>query len=598
LAIIQLNIFDVPDRYYGEKMNLCDVWRNEMNSELKQSPSRPKARSKPKSSVPGQLSVFALGGVFEIGKNMYVVQYGEDLVIIDCGSKFPDESLLGIDLIIPDISFLLQNKEKVRALVITHGHEDHIGGIPYFLKQLNVPVYATRLTLGLIELKLKEHRLKKTQLHEITSASELSLGSIRLSFFRTNHSIPDCLGIVLDTPAGRVVHTGDFKFDLSPANGQFPEIHKMARIGESGVLVLLSESTNAERPGFTPSESVVGDKIIEAFQKAQHRIFLTTFASNVSRLQQVVDAAIRTERKLALLGRSMMNVVSVALEHGYLTIPDGMLIEAKDASSLPRDKLAVLCTGSQGEPMAALSRLAGGSNPHIELQPEDTVIFASSPIPGNERSVAAVLDQLYLRGARIIHGSGAATGMHVSGHGSQEELKLMLTLMKPKYFVPIHGEYRMLFQHQLLAESVGIERNNVFIMRNGDVLDVSQHTAAQSRKVTAGNTLVDGLGIGDVGNVVLRDRKHLAEDGILIVVVTLSSSEGTLLSGPDIITRGFIYAKESEALLGVTEEISELLGSENRKWSVLKHKIRESCGKLVLARTRRRPMILPVIIEV
>ncbi|GBG10040.1 ribonuclease J [Paenibacillus agaridevorans] len=549
------------------------------------------------------LSIFALGGVFEIGKNMYVVEYGDDLVVIDCGSKFPDESLLGIDLITPDIGYLLQNKDKVRALVITHGHEDHIGGVPYFLKQLRVPVYATRLTLGLIELKLKEHRLKKTELHEITAASELALGKLTLSFFRTNHSIPDCLGIVLDTPVGRVVHTGDFKFDLSPANGQYPEIHKMARIGEEGVLVLLSESTNAERPGFTPSESLVGDKIMEAFQKARHRVFLSTFASNVSRLQQVVDAAIRTERKLALMGRSMVNVVNVALDYGYLTMPEGMLIDVKVASELPRDKVAILCTGSQGEPMAALSRLANGNYAQMDLLPEDTVIFASSPIPGNERSVAAVLDQLYLRGAYVIHGSGSSTGMHVSGHGSQEELKLMLTLMKPAYFVPIHGEYRMLSRHKELAQSVGMDGNDVFLMRNGDVLDVTRHGAEQNRKVTAGNTLIDGLGIGDVGNVVLRDRKHLAEDGILIVVVTLSSDEGTLLSRPEIITRGFVHVKESEALLAelnqrVTADVSELLAGENRKWSVLKHVIRKSCGSLILERTRRRPMILPVIIEV
>lgn len=549
------------------------------------------------------LSVFALGGVYEIGKNMYVVQFDDDIVVIDCGSKFPDESLLGIDLIIPDISYLLQNKDKVRALVITHGHEDHIGGIPYFLKQLNVPVFATRLTLGLIELKLKEQRLKKTELFEITSSSQLFFGDLTLSFFRTNHSIPDCLGIVIDTPVGRVVHTGDFKFDLSPANGQFPEIHKMASIGESGVLVLLSESTNAERPGFTPSESIVGDKIMEAFQKAENRVFLSTFASNVSRLQQVVDAAIRTERKVTLLGRSMVNVVQVALENGYLQMPEGMLIEPKEASELPRDQVAVLCTGSQGEAMAALSRLASGRYPHMELMADDTVIFASSPIPGNERNVAAVLDLLYQRGAQVIHGSGTATGMHVSGHGSQEELKLMLTLMKPKLFVPIHGEYRMLFKHRQLAESVGIDKENVYILRNGDVLDITSNSISASRKVAAGNTLVDGLGIGDVGTVVLRDRKHLAEDGILVVVVTLSSSEGTLLSGPDIITRGFVYARESESLLGeltrkIMDDINVLLDVENHKWSDLKQQIRETCGRLILTKTGRRPMILPVIIEV
>lgn len=551
-----------------------------------------------------KLSIFSLGGVYEIGKNMYVVQYADDIVVIDCGSKFPDESLLGIDLIIPDISYLLENKDKVRALVITHGHEDHIGGIPYILKQMNMPVYGTALSLGLIKGKLKENRLKGIAQHEIHSESLVELGSLKLSFFRTNHSIPDCLGVVIETPEGRVVHTGDFKFDLSPVNKQFPDIHKMAHIGESGVLALLSESTNAERPGFTPSELVVGERIEEAFQKAENRVFLSTFASNVNRLQQVVDAAEKTNRKLLLLGRSMVNVVAVALELDYLRVPEGMLIEAKEANELPRERLAVLCTGSQGEPMAALSRLASSTYPHIEILPGDTVIFASSPIPGNERNVSSTLNHLYMLGAHVIHGSGASTGMHVSGHGSQEELKLMLTLMKPKYFIPIHGEYRMLYQHRLLAESVGVERENIFIMNIGDVLDIKDQTARQTRKIAAGNTLVDGWGIGDVGNVVLRDRKHLAEDGILVVVVTLSRMEGSLLSGPDIISRGFVYVRESEALL---KEVSQLViktvrdlqeNGNDGKWSILKHNLKESISRYVYGQTKRRPMILPVIIEV
>lgn len=550
------------------------------------------------------LSIFALGGVYEIGKNMYVVQYGDDIVVIDCGSKFPDESLLGIDLIVPDISYLLDNKDKVRALVVTHGHEDHIGGIPYILKQLNIPLYGTRLTLGLIKGKLKEHRLKETTLHEIQSDSLIELGAMKLSFFRTNHSIPDCLGIVLDTPEGTVVHTGDFKFDLSPSNKQFPDIHRMAGIGEKGVLVLLSESTNAERPGFTPSERLVGERIEEVFQKAQNKIFLSTFASNVNRLQQVVDAAIITNRKLLLLGRSMVNVVAIAQELGYINIPDGMLIEAKEANSLPREQVAVLCTGSQGEPLAALSRLASSTYPHTEISPGDTVILASSPIPGNERNVASMLNHLYLLGANVIHGSSAASGMHVSGHGSQEELKLMLTLMKPKFFVPIHGEYRMLYQHRQLAESVGVESDHIYILNNGDVLDIKGENVQQLRKVTAGNTLVDGLGIGDIGNIVLRDRKHLAEDGILVVVITLSRTEGTILSGPDIISRGFVYVRESEALLGevsqlVIKTIGDLQENGNDgKWSILKHRIKESISKYLYAKTKRRPMILPIIIEV
>ncbi|NIK78565.1 ribonuclease J [Paenibacillus castaneae] len=551
-----------------------------------------------------KLSIFALGGVYEIGKNMYVVQYEDDILVIDCGSKFPDESLLGIDLIIPDISYLLEKKDKVRALIVTHGHEDHIGGIPYFLKQLNIPVYGTSLTLGLIKGKMKEHRLSNVSLYEIKSDSSIELGSLKLTFFRTNHSIPDCVGVVIDTPEGTVVHTGDFKFDLSPSNKQFPDIHKMARIGEKGVLALLSESTNAERPGFTPSEKLVGERIKEAFQKAENKIFLSTFASNVSRLQQVVDAAIATNRKLLLLGRSMINVVTIALDLGYLNIPDGMLIEAKEANELSREQVAVLCTGSQGEPMAALSRLASSTYPHIEIMPDDTVILASSPIPGNERNVANMLNHLYMLGAHVIHGAGAATGMHVSGHGSQEELKLMLTLMKPKYFVPIHGEYRMLYQHKQLAESVGIEKEQIFILNNGDVLDIAEGHIQQNRKIMAGNTLVDGLGIGDVGNIILRDRKHLAEDGILVIVITLSRTESVILSGPDIISRGFIFVRESETLLNevgklVVKTIGDLQEKGNDgKWSILKHKIKESTSKYVYAKTKRRPMILPIIIEV
>lgn len=558
-----------------------------------------------KANLNNSLSIFALGGVHEIGKNMYVIQYDEDIVVIDCGSKFPDESLPGIDLIVPDITYLKENQDKVRAIIFTHGHEDHIGGIPYILKQMNIPIYGSQLTLGLIKRKLKENNLlKNTELHEINSDTIIELGTLKLAFFKTNHSIPDCLGVVFYTPEGTVVHTGDFKFDLTPVNKEYPDIHKMASIGANGVLALLSESTNAERPGFTPSERLVGEHIEEAFKKAQHKVFISTFASNVHRLQHVIDAAQKTNRKLLLLGRSMVSVVSVAAELGHLNIPEGMLVEVKEASEMARDRIAVLCTGSQGEPMAALSRLASSSYRQVEIMRGDTVIFAASPIPGNERNVSQIVDNLYLLGANVIYGSGTVTGMHVSGHGSQEELKLMLTLMKPKYFIPIHGEYRMLFQHRLLAEAVGVEKENIFIVNNGEVVDIKGQTAVQNRKVPAGNTLVDGWGIGDVGNAVLRDRKHLAEDGILIVVVTLSKEEGTLLSGPDMISRGFVYVKESETLMEKINElvllaIEEMQNSGNFiKWTLLKHKIKESVGKHIYTQTKRRPMILPIIIEV
>ncbi|OPA75262.1 ribonuclease J [Paenibacillus selenitireducens] len=549
------------------------------------------------------LSIFALGGVYEIGKNMYGIQYADDIVLIDCGSKFPDESLLGIDLIIPDITYLLDNSDKVRGLIVTHGHEDHIGGIPYLLRQLQMPIYGTRLTLGLIDVKLKEHGLiQSTHRIEIDSKSQITLGTISVSFFRTNHSIPDCLGVVFDTPEGTVVQTGDFKFDLTPVNQQSPDIHRMAEIGQKGVLALLSESTNAERPGFTPSEKHVGEHLIEAFNKAKQKVIVSTFASNVYRLQQVIDAAEITNRKLTLLGRSMINVVNIAAQQGYLHIPEGMLVETEVANQLAPEQVAVLCTGSQGEPYAALSRLSTSNLRQLKVLPGDTVILSATPIPGNERNVARIVDNLFILGARVIYGSGSVTGLHVSGHGSQEELKLMLTLMKPKYFIPIHGEYRMLFQHRMLAESVGVEHRHIHIINNGDVVDIQDGTARVERKIPAGSTLVDGLGIG-VGSVLLRDRKHLSEDGILVVVVTRSKIDGKILSGPDLISRGFNYATNSdglleEAALAATAALHKLQEEHVNQWNRLKQGMKESIGQFLYAKTKRRPMILPIIMDV
>ncbi len=551
-----------------------------------------------------RLSIFALGGVNEIGKNMYVVQYGDDMIVIDCGGKFPDESLLGIDLIIPDTSYLEENKEKIRALIVTHGHEDHIGGIPYFLKKLNVPIYATRFTLGLIELKLDEHRLTgDTKLVEVHAESELTFGEVGVSFFKVSHSIPDCLGIVLHTPEGNVVHTGDFKFDLTPANHQHSDIHKMAEIGKKGVLVLISESTNAERKGLTPSEEMVGNHMDEAFLRADGKIFVSTFASNVNRVQQVVDAAIKTNRKLALVGRSMVNVVQVAMERGYVNIPEGMIIDARSANELAPEKVAVLCTGSQGEPMAALSRLSTGNYRDMVIYPGDTVILAASPIPGNEKDVSRIIDNLFQLGAKVIYGSGSTTGMHVSGHGYQEDLKLMLTLMKPTYFVPIHGEYRMLHHHRLLAESVGVEKGNTFIIKNGDVVDVENGIAVQTRTIPNGDTYVDGVSVGDVGEIVLRDRRQLSEDGMVVIVITLSKSDRKIIQGPDTITRGFVYVKDSEDLIReinrLTKKTVNDLQAENvRQWNVMKQNIKKSVGHYLFTQTKRKPMILPVIIEI
>ncbi|MFK2825983.1 ribonuclease J [Bacillus sp. B190/17] len=550
------------------------------------------------------LSIFALGGINEIGKNMYAVQYSNDIIIIDCGGKFPDETLLGIDLIIPDVTYLEENKEKVRALIVTHGHEDHIGGIPYFLRKLNVPIYATRFTLGLIELKLEEHRLMRdTKLVQVDSDSKLELGEIGVSFFRTSHSIPDCLGIVFHTPEGNVVHTGDFKFDLTPVNEQRSDIHKMADIGEQGVLLLLSESTNAERTGLTPTERIVGDHMDEAFMKAQGKVIVSTFASNVNRVQQVIHSAQKTNRKLALLGRSMVNVVSVAIERGYLNVPDNMMIEAHEIDGMDPERVAVLCTGSQGEPMAALARLASGNYRDTSILPGDTVILAASPIPGNERDVSRIIDNLFQLGAKVIYGSGSSTGMHVSGHGYQEDLKLMLTLMKPKYFIPIHGEFRMLHHHRLLAESVGVEKGNTFIIQNGDVIDIEDSTARQTRKIPAGDTYVDGMGVGDVGDIILRDRRQLSEDGMLVIVITISKTDKKIVSGPDTISRGFVYARNSDDLLKevnrlVKKSVNDLQEANIHQWNVMKQNIKKSVGKYLYGQTRRKPMILPIIIEI
>ncbi len=550
------------------------------------------------------LSVFALGGLDEIGKNMYVLEYGNDIVIIDCGSKFPNEQTLGVDLIIQDVAYLKENQEKIRGILVTHGHEDHIGGIPYFLQQMNVPVYATRLTLGLIQLKLKEHRLlRTTDLVLIHEDSHLSLGSIEVTFFKTNHSIPDCLGIVLHTKEGVVVHTGDFKFDFTPINEDYADIRKMAEIGSKGVLLLLSESTNAERPGFNPSERIIGEQIEEEFKKAKQKIFISTFASNVHRVQQVVNAAAKTNRKLVLLGRSMVNVVSVAAELGYLMIPEGMLIDKKELQHLEPAEVAVLCTGSQGEPMAALSRLATGNFRQAEILPNDTVLFASSPIPGNEKNVTEVIDNLLRLGANVVYGSGRDTGLHVSGHACQEELKLMLTLMKPKYLMPIHGEFRMLHKHRMLAEAVGVPFENVFIMKNGDVLEVADGEARQIKSIHSGHVFVDGLGIGDVGSIVLRDRKLLSEEGIVVIVVTINERNGALVSNPDIISRGFVYRRDAEALMNelqtlVIDKVTELQSPSRNQGRVIRQTLKKTTEQLLYLETKRRPMILPVVIEV
>ncbi|AIQ53272.1 ribonuclease J [Paenibacillus sp. FSL R7-0331] len=551
-----------------------------------------------------KLLIFALGGVGEIGKNMYVVQYGNDIVVVDAGLKFPEEDMLGIDIVIPDISYLTENRDKVRGIVLTHGHEDHIGGLSYVLKNLNVPVYGTRLTLGLVDNKLKEaNLLGETKRILINEDSVIDLGtSLQVTFFRTNHSIPDSVGVCIETPEGNVVHTGDFKFDHTPVNGQYANLHRMAEIGQKGVLALMSDSTNAEKPGFTPSEKNVGIVLEDIFRKADQRVVVATFASNVHRIQQVVNAAESTGRKITVIGRSMVNVVAIASELGYLHVPDGMLIEPEEMNRMAANRVVVLCTGSQGEPMSALTRMARSSHRKVDILPGDTVIIAATPVPGNEKYVGRTIDELFRLGANVIY-SGSNSGVHVSGHGSQEELKLMLNLMKPKYFIPIHGEFRMQRRHALLAESVGVEPSNIFITEIGEVIEIQGGGARRAGKVTAGNVLIDGLGVGDVGNIVLRDRKLLSQDGILVVVVTLSKQNGAIVSGPDIISRGFVYVRESEGLLDeanriVASTLQRLMSEKVNEWASLKTSVKDSLGRFLYEQTRRRPMILPIIMEV
>lgn len=551
-----------------------------------------------------KLLVFALGGVGEIGKNMYVVQYANDIVVIDSGLKFPEEDMLGIDIVIPDIGYLIDNKDKVRGIVLTHGHEDHIGGLPYVLKQLNVPVYGTKLTLGLVEAKLKEAGLLgETKRITINADSVLQLGELKATFFRTNHSIPDSVGVCVDTPEGAIVHTGDFKFDQTPVNGQYADLHRMAEIGNRGVLMLLSDSTNAEKPGYTGSERSVGAELEEVFRKAKQRVVVATFASNVHRIQQVFDAAELTRRKVAVIGRSMVNVVNIAQELGYLRISDGMLIEPEEVGKMAGDRVVILSTGSQGEPMSALTRMARNTHRKVDILPGDTVVIAATPIPGNEKYVGRTVDELFRLGAHVIYGPGSVSGVHVSGHGSQEELKLMLNLMKPKYFMPIHGEYRMLRLHGHLAEMVGVEKENIFICDIGETVEVQNGVARKSGKVPCGNILIDGLGVGDVGNIVLRDRKLLSQDGILVVVVTLSKQDGKIVSGPDIISRGFVYVRESEGLLEeankiVSNTLAKLMSENVNEWASLKTNVKDALGRFLYEQTRRRPMILPIIMEV
>lgn len=550
-----------------------------------------------------KLSIIPLGGLGEIGKNMTAYIYGNDIIVVDAGLKFPDEEMLGIDIVIPDITFLMENKSKVRGIFLTHGHEDHIGGLPYVLKMLPVPVYGTRLTLGLVESKLREHGiLDSTKMITINNKSEIKLGAFTVTCFNVSHSIPDSVGFAIDTPEGLVVQTGDFKFDQTPVSGGPPDYAKLTALGERGVLALLSDSTNAERPGMTMSERTVGVTIDDAFRSAEGRVILATFASNIHRVQQVIYSAERTGRKVAVIGRSMVNNISIASDLGYLHMKPDTLIEPDEISRYDTRQVALLTTGSQGEPMSALTRMARATHRKVEIIPGDTVIIASSPIPGNEKSIARTIDQLFRVGANVIYQS--VSGVHVSGHGSQEELKLMLNFIKPKYFMPVHGEHRMQRKHAELGEATGVNPDNIFLLDIGDVLEFQGGVARLAGRVTAGTVMIDGLGVGDVGNIVLRDRKLLSQDGILVVVVTLSKQTGLILSGPDIISRGFVYVRESEGLLDeanriVSSTLQKLMNEENvNDWSGLKTGVRDALSRFLYEQTRRRPMVLPIIMEV
>ncbi len=549
-----------------------------------------------------KLKIIPLGGLLEIGKNITVFEYENDIVLVDCGLAFPEDDMLGIDLVIPDLTYLEKNKEKIRGLVITHGHEDHIGSIPYLLKQFNVPIYGTKLTIGLIEHKLEEHKLlKSAKLKVVTPGQTVSLGSMRVEFIRITHSIPDACSLAIHTPVGTVVHTGDFKIDYTPIDGEMIDFGRLAELGNKGVLALMSDSTNSERKGYTMSESTVGEVLDKLFINCTKRIVVATFSSNVHRIQQIVNSAVKYGRKVAICGRSMVNTIETARKFGYIKVPDNVFIDIDMIKSYPDEKLTIITTGSQGETMSALTRMASGEHKKVQITPNDLIIISANPIPGNENSVSKVIDDLMKIGAEVIY--NALEDIHVSGHACQEEQKLMISLIRPKYFIPVHGEYRQLIAHSETAKKVGVDPENIFIMTNGRVLELNEYEAKLAGTVPVGKIMVDGLGVGDVGNIVLRDRQRLSQDGLIIIVLTMDSVTGTVVAGPDVLSRGFVYVRESENLM---EEIKQLLRAEILKfeekhitdWSTIKSLLREELRDYIYKKTKRDPMILPIIMEV
>ena len=549
------------------------------------------------------IKIIPLGGLHEVGKNITVFEYENEIIVVDCGISFPEDDMLGIDLVIPDVTYLIKNQEKIKGMIITHGHEDHIGGIPYFLKQLNVPIYATRLAAGLISNKLEEHKLlRSTEMHIVNQGDTIKLGNnFKIEFIRSSHSIPDSVMLAITTPSGTILHTGDFKVDYTPIDGQLMDFGRIAELGQKGILALMSDSTNSERKGFTMSERSVGEVLDKLFLNCTKRIVVATFASNVHRIQQIVNSAVKYGRKIAVCGRSMINIISTSIELGYIKCPENLFIDIDMIGSYTDDQLVIITTGSQGEPMSALTRMAAGDHRKVKITPNDLIIISATPIPGNEKYVSKVIDDLMQLGAEVVY--SALADVHVSGHACQEEQKLIMALAKPKYFIPVHGEYRQLRAHSETAQLMGINKDDIFMLTNGRVLEMNEDEAKFNGTVPSGRVLVDGLGVGDVGNIVLRDRQHLAQDGLIIIVLTMDSSTGEVVAGPDVISRGFVYVRESENLMDdvksvVRHEIAKCEERGIRDWSTIKSTVKENLRDYIFIKTKRNPMIIPIIMEV
>ena len=561
-------------------------------------------KQKPKKQIPEKsVKIAFLGGLNEVGKNMTLYESEGDMILVDCGLAFPEPEMLGVDLVIPDFSYIEKNKDKIKGIFITHGHEDHIGGLPYLLMNYNIPVYGTKLTIGLIKSKLEEHKiLDKVKLHEIKPKGKVQLGVFEVEAIHVNHSIPDALALAISTPAGVILQTGDFKIDTTPIDGEVIDLARIARLGEKGILCLLSDSTNAERPGFTPSERTVGESFERLFPKADgKRLIVATFASNIHRVQQIIDAAETVGRKVALSGRSLENVVATASELGYLRVPEGILIGIDQISRYPHDKLVIITTGSQGEPMSALYRMAFSEHRRVEIGSGDCVIISATPIPGNEKTVGKVVDELLKRGAEVVY--ERMYDVHVSGHACQEELKLMLSITKPKFFIPVHGEQKHLQKHAYLAESIGINPKNIFIADNGKQVELTKRKMTEAQDVPAGQIFVDGYGVGDVGNAVIRERKRLAEDGLMIISAVIERETGKLVSGPDVISRGFVFVRDSEKLISEAKLVAQIVIDEcihdgYIDWGVIRNRMRDDISRLLYDRTKRSPMVLPIITSV